>query len=78
MVGVSAGVGRRALASISMDEACGLLHALDLGKYESGFRSLPVNGSVLDAAEEGDLIEVPTPRAASLPPTNLSVLTCSR
>ena len=36
-----------------------MLHALDLGKYDAGFRALPVNGSVLAAADAEGLKEVP-------------------
>jgi hypothetical protein len=59
VVGVWAGVATRTLASLSVEEVCALLHRLDLGKYDAGFRAFPVNGSVLAAAEEQDLEEVP-------------------
>jgi hypothetical protein len=49
----------RPLASLSVEEVCELLHALDLGKYDAGFRALPVNGKVLGAAKDEDLKEVP-------------------
>ena len=49
----------RPLASLSVEEVCGLLHALDLGKYDAGFRALPVNGKVFGAANDEDLKEVP-------------------
>ena len=58
-MGVSAGAATRALASLSVEEVCGVLHALDLGKYDAGFRALPVNGSVLAAADAEGLKEVP-------------------
>jgi hypothetical protein len=34
-VGVSAGIATRTLASLSVEEVCALLHAIDLGKYAS-------------------------------------------
>ena len=57
---VSTGTGgrTRALASLSAEEVCGVLHALQLEKYDAGFRALPVNGSLLAAADHEGLKEV--------------------
>ncbi|KAJ1469721.1 hypothetical protein T484DRAFT_1850640, partial [Baffinella frigidus] len=48
----------RKLASLSVAEVCGLLPALDLGKYAAAFRAFPVNGSQLGVAADEDLEEV--------------------
>jgi len=32
---------------------------LDMGKHVDGFRALPVNGAVLDTADDEDLQQVP-------------------
>ena len=67
---VSAGAAARAraLSSLSVEEVCGVLHALDLGEYEAAFRALPANGSVLAAADDDDLIEVLHSLIVSTPP----------
>ena len=59
VVFASAGVGTRALVSLSVEEVCGVLHALDLGTYDAGARAHPVNGSVLAIVGDEDLKEVP-------------------
>ena len=48
----------RPLTSLSVEEVCGLLHSLNLGKYDAGFCALPVDGTVLAAADEEGLKEV--------------------
>ena len=58
VVRFSAGIAKRPLASLSVEEVCGLLHALDLGQYEKGFRVHRVNGTVLGVAGEEGLTEV--------------------
>ena len=47
----------RKLASLSVDEVSNLLSNLDMGKYEAGFRALPVNGAMLATADDADLRE---------------------
>ena len=48
----------RQLKSLSVEELCGLLTTLDLGKYAAAFRAFPVNGSQLSVATYMDLLEV--------------------
>ena len=64
-MGVSAVVATRPLASLSVDEVCGLLHAMgsatgmDFGQYDAGFRAHSYCGIVLRVAREKDLEKVP-------------------
>ena len=48
----------RKLASLSVDEVCILLHNLELGKYETGFRAVPVNSAILATINDEGLREV--------------------
>ena len=48
----------RSITSLSVEEVCGLLHSLDLGKYDAAFRAFPVNGSQLGLTTDEDLREV--------------------
>jgi formate-dependent phosphoribosylglycinamide formyltransferase (GAR transformylase) len=48
----------RKLASLSVDEACILLYNLELGKYETGFRAVPVSGAILATMNDEGLREV--------------------
>jgi len=59
VVGVSAVVATRPLASLSVEEVCGLLHTMDIGQYDAGFRAQSVNGTKLRVARETDLEKVP-------------------
>ena len=56
---MGAPAGTRALISLQVEDVCGMLHALDLGMYDAGFRANLVNGIVLDIVSEEDLEEVP-------------------
>ncbi|KAJ1480464.1 hypothetical protein T484DRAFT_1810684, partial [Baffinella frigidus] len=47
----------RKLASLSVDEVCTVLASLGLGKYEAGFRELPVSGAILATVDDADLRE---------------------
>ena len=38
-----------------MEEVCIVLANLGLGKYEAGFRALPVSGAVLATVDDADL-----------------------
>jgi len=49
----------RPLASLSVEEVCGLLHALEFGQYATGLRAHSYNGTMLGVAQETDLEEVP-------------------
>ncbi|KAJ1491264.1 armadillo-type protein [Baffinella frigidus] len=46
------------LASLSVDEVCTVLRNLDLGKYEAGFRAVPVDGAIFSTVNDDGLREM--------------------
>ncbi|KAJ1481787.1 armadillo-type protein, partial [Baffinella frigidus] len=48
----------RKIASLSIDGVCTLLRNLDLGKYEAGFRAVPIRGVMLATMNDEGLREV--------------------